>query len=200
MPSKRRAGKAVGKYGAKYGAKVGRRVAPHAARNAWRLSKAEAKLIQKALSSREPRKVRYLKYAFFAAAGIGIGVLLRRSGGSADGHQTWGSGNYQSPGGANRAGAERGYSAPSGGPLIGESHGTGAGSVPEQQEDVEQRLRTALGEDDRTRNAPRINVEVNDGVAELRGSVASTETKLAAEEIAQNTEGVQEVKNLLTVG
>jgi hypothetical protein len=196
MPLKRRAGKAAGKLGAK----AGRRVAPHMGRNAWRLGKAEAKLIQKALSSREPKSTRYLKYAIFTAIGVGIGALLKRS--AANGHQTWGGSDFQSPGDANRSGAERGYSSPSDGPLIGSSGGgaTATTGVPPQSEETEQRVRTALGEDDRTRDTPRINVAVTEGVAELRGSVSSDAVKQAAEEIAKNTEGVREVRNLLSVG
>ena len=46
---------------------------------------------------------------------------------------------------------------------------------------------------------PRVNVEVNDGVAELRGPAPSEDAKLAAGEIAAQTPGVREVRNLLTV-
>ncbi len=198
MPFKQRAGKAAGRIGAK----AGRRVAPHMGRNAWRLGKAEAKLIQKALSSREPRSARYTKYAIFTAIGVGIGMLLKRAAESGNGHQTWGSSDFQSPGDANRSGAQRGYSSPSDGPLIGSGGGGAMATtgVPPQSEEAEQRVRTALGEDDRTKDAPRINVAVTEGIAELRGSVPSDAVKSAAEEIAKNTEGVREVRNLLSVG
>jgi hypothetical protein len=171
-------------------------------RNAWRLGKAEAKLIQKALSSREPRSARYTKYAIFTAIGVGIGMLLKRAAESGNGHQTWGSSDFQSPGDANRSGAQRGYSSPSDGPLIGSGGGGAMATtgVPPQSEEAEQRVRTALGEDDRTKDAPRINVAVTEGIAELRGSVPSDAVKSAAEEIAKNTEGVREVRNLLSVG
>ena len=46
---------------------------------------------------------------------------------------------------------------------------------------------------------PRVNVEVNDGIAELRGVAPSEEAKLAAGEIAQEVDGVREVRNLITV-
>jgi osmotically-inducible protein OsmY len=46
---------------------------------------------------------------------------------------------------------------------------------------------------------PRVNVEVNDGVAELRGAAPSEEARQAAGEIAQESEGVREVRNLITV-
>lgn len=195
MPLKRRAGKAAGRIGAK----AGRRMAPHVGRNAWRLGKAEMKLIQKALSSREPRSSRYVKYAIFTAIGVGVGVLLKRAADSDNGRQTWGGSGFQSPGDANRSGAERGYSSPSDGPLIGDGGGSPLTGVPPQSEEAEQRVRTALGEDDRTKDAPRINVAVTDGVAELRGAVSSDTIKQAAGEIARNTEGVREVRNLLVV-
>src|SRR5829696_575700 len=47
---------------------------------AWKLSKAEAKLVRHALSSKEPRSARYLKYGFFALVGLAIGILISRSG------------------------------------------------------------------------------------------------------------------------
>lgn len=222
MPTKKKAGKTAGKTAGSLGAKAGKKIAPHIGRNAWRLSKAEAKLIQKALQSQEARKTRYLKYAFFAVLGLGVGALLRNAGkgesssftGSTGHHspdagspagernQTWGSGTVAGDAGGGAAGGqtarESGYSSDE--PLIGQSHNAGAGRVPEQQQEVEQRIRTAIGEDARTMNMPRVNVEVTDGVAELRGSAPSDTAKQAAGQIAQNTEGVREVRNLLTVG
>src|ERR687890_2624205 len=68
---------------AKFGAKAGARVAPKAGRTAgkaaWKLGKAEAKLIRRAMSSREPRKTRYLKYGIFALIGLAIGAAIARS-------------------------------------------------------------------------------------------------------------------------
>jgi hypothetical protein len=223
------------KTGAKTGAKVGARVAPAAGRAvgkvALKAGKGEAKLVRRALSSREPRKVRYLKYALFALVGLAIGAAIARSrnGGTSGesssytgttGHhapdagspagqrgETWGSGTptgtaggggYQSPGEDNRTGAERDYSDPSSGPLIGEQHQNVEG-VGEQQEELEQRIRTNIGEDPRTVEMPRVNVEVNDGIAELRGVAPSEDAKLAAGEIAQEVDGVREVRNLITV-
>ncbi len=122
--------------------------------------------------------------------------------------ETWGSGTptgtaggggHQRPEDPNRTGAERDYSDPSSGPLIGEQHRGNVEGVPEQQEEVEQRIRTRIGEDPRTAEMPHLNVEVNDGVAELRGPAPSEEAKQAAGEIAQETEGVREVRNLITV-
>ena len=107
---------------------------------------------------------------------------------------------HQSPGDENSTGAERGYSDPSSGPLIGRQHDAElAAEVPVQQEEVEQRIRTRLGEDARTAGMPSPNVEVNDGVAELRGPAPSEEAKRAAGEIAAETEGVIEVRNLIIV-
>ena len=216
---------------AKGGVKAGARVAPLAGRAAWKLGKAEAKLIRRAMSSQEPKKSRYLKYGFFVLLGLAIGAAIARSKkgetsgesssytgttgphapdpGSPAGQrgQTWGSGTptgtaggggQQGSGGANRTGAEREYSDPSSGPLIGEQHSDVEG-VGEQQEEIAQRIRTHIGEDPRTAEMPRVNVEVNDGIAELRGAAPSEDAKLAAGEIAQQVEGVREVRNLITV-
>ena len=125
--------------------------------------------------------------------------------------ETWGSGTptgtaggggsaaHQRPGDANRTGAERDYSDPSSGPLIGEHHRGSVAGVGEAQEEVEQRIRTRIGEDPRTASMPRVNVEVTDGVAELRGSAPSQEAREAAGEIATDVEGVTEVRNLIVV-
>jgi BON domain len=208
--------------GAKVGARVGARVAPKvgrvAGKTAWRAGKAEAKLVRKALSSREPRGARYLKYGFFALVGLAIGALISRSGNREDSStettagspvgqrgETWGTGTptggaaHQRPEDSNRTGAERSYSDPSSGPLIGEQHRGQVGEVPVQQEEIENHIRTRIGEDSRTMDMPRVNVEVNDGVAELRGVAPSEDMKQAAEEIAASVEGVSEVRNLITV-
>ena len=216
---------------AKGGVKAGARVAPVAGRAAWKLGKAEAKLIRRAMSSQEPKKSRYLKYGFFFLLGLAVGAAIARSKkgetsdesssytgttgphapdpGSPAGQrgQTWGSGTptgtaggggQQGSGDANRTGAERDYSDPSSGPLIGEQHSSVEG-VGEQQEEIEQRIRTNIGEDPRTAEMPRVNVEVNDGIAELRGAAPSEDAKVAAGEIAQQVEGVREVRNLIQV-
>ena len=104
----------------------------------------------------------------------------------------------QRPDDPNRTGAEREYSDPSAGPLIGEHHGSVAG-VGESQPEAEQRIRTLIGEDPRTAAMPRVNVEVIDGVAELRGPAPSQEAREAAAEIAAGVEGVTEVRNLIVV-
>jgi hypothetical protein len=222
--------------GAKVGAKVGARVAPKAGRiagkTAWKLGKGEAKLIRQAMRSREPRSARFVKYGFFALAGLAVGALISRSrsedgsgasftgttgqhapdAGSPAGQrgETWGSGTpagtagggagaHQRPEDANRTGAERGYSDPSTGPLVGEEHRGDIEGVPEQQEEIEQRIRTRIGDDSRTADMPRVNVEVNDGVAELRGVASSEAQALAAGEIAASVEGVREVRNMINV-
>src|SRR5918998_4062740 len=105
----------------------------------------------------------------------------------------------QRPEDPNRTGAGRDYSDPSSGPLIGRTHRGRIGEVPEQQEEVENRIRTRVGEDSRTADLPHLNVEVNDGVADLRGEVHSEDERQAVEEIASSVEGVIEVRNLLTV-
>lgn len=106
---------------------------------------------------------------------------------------------HQRPDDPNRTGAEREYSDPSSGPLVGRRHRGHIGEVPEQQEEIENRIRTRVGEDPRTMDVPHLNVEVNEGVADIRGEVHSEEEKQAVEEIANNIEGVTEVRNLITV-
>ena len=214
------------KAGAKLGARVAPKAGRAAGMIAWKAGKGEAKLIRRAMSAQQSRKSRYIKYAFFALVGLAIGAAIARSrkdggtsGGSSSftgttGHhapdagspagqrgETWGSGTPTDTvggGGPQGTGAERDYSDPSAGPLIGEQHGTVEG-VGEEQDDLEQRIRTNIGEDPRTAQMPRVNVEVNDGIAELRGVVPSEDAKLAAGEIAQAVEGVREVRNLITV-
>ena len=105
----------------------------------------------------------------------------------------------QDPEDPNRTGAEREYSDPSAGPLIGEQHRGSVAGVGESQPEAEQRIRTLIGEDPRTASMPRVNVEVIDGVAELRGPAPSQEAREAAGEIAAGVEGVTEVRNLIVV-
>jgi hypothetical protein len=212
--------------GARVGAKVAPRAGRTAGKLAWKAGKSEAKLIRRAMSAQQSRKSRYFKYAIFTLIGLAIGAAMARSRkdsgtsgesssftgttgqhapepGSPAGQrgETWGSGtptDTAGGGGPQGTGAERDYSDPASGPLIGEQHGTVEG-VGEEQDDLEQRIRTNIGEDPRTAEMPRVNVEVNDGVAELRGVAPSEDAKLAAGEIAQAVEGVREVRNLITV-
>ena len=229
MATKRRGAKA-GAKGTKLGARVGARVAPMAGRvagrGAWRAGKVQAKLAGRALSSQEPKAARYVKYGFFAFAGLALGAALSRFSGRDDtsssftgtaGDQTWGTGTptgtagqtdvgtvpseHQRPEDPNRTGPERGYSDPSAGPLIGRDQPSEPPpEIPVQHEEVENRIRTRIGEDPRTSEMPHVNVEVNDGVAELRGVAPSEEARQAAGEIAASVEGVSEVRNLITVG
>ena len=212
--------------GAKVGAKVAPKAGRAAGKIAWKAGKSEAKLIRRAMSAQQSRKSRYFKYAIFTLIGIAIGAAIARSrkdgatsgesssftgttgqhtpdAGSPAGQrgETWGSGTPTGTaggGGPQGTGAARDYSDPSSGPLIGEQHGPVEG-VGEEQKELEQRIRTNIGEDPRTAEMPRVNVEVNDGIAELRGVAPSEDAKLAAGEIAQAVEGVREVRNLITV-
>ena len=214
--------------GARAGARVGAKVVPRAGRAAgkvaWKAGKGEAKLIRRAMSAQQSRKSRYFKYAIFTLIGLAIGAAIARSrkgdtsgesssftgttgqqspdAGSPAGRpgETWGSGTPTGTAGGQdtSTGAERDYSDPSAGPLIGEQHGPVEG-VGQEQDELEQRIRTNIGEDPRTAEMPRVNVEVTDGVAELRGVAPSEDAKLAAGEIAQAVEGVREVRNLITV-
>ena len=219
MAAKRKGAKA-GAKGTKLGAKLGARVAPKAGRvagrAAWGAGRGQAKLAKRALSSREPRAARYVKYGFFALVGLALGALISRSGSRDDTSssftgttgqqdQTWGtadggaSADHQRPEDPNRTGPERSFSDPSSGPLVGEQHREQVGDVPVQHEELENRIRTRIGEDPRTMDMPHVNVEVNDGVAELRGVAPSEEAQRAAGEIAASVEGVSEVRNLITV-
>lgn len=212
--------------GAKVGAKVAPRAGSTAGKLAWKAGKSEAKLIRRAMSAQQSRKSRYFKYVIFTLVGLAIGAAIARSRkdsgtsgesssftdatgphtpdpGSPAGQrgETWGSGTPTGSaggGGPQGTGADRDYSDPSSGPLIGEHHDTVEGGG-EEQDELEQRIRTNIGEDPRTAEMPRVNVEVNDGVAELRGVAPSEDAKLAAGEIAQAVEGIREVRNLITV-
>src|ERR687890_424456 len=182
---------------AKASAKAGARVAPVAGRTAgkaaWKLGKAEAKLIRRAMSSQEPKKTRYLKYGFFILIGLAIGAAIARSkkGESSDESSSYtGTTGPHAPDPGSPAG-ERGQTWGSGTPT-----GTAGGGGQQSPEGAN---RTHLGEDPRTAEMPRVNVEVNDGIAELRGAAPSEDAKLAAGEIAQQVEGVREVRNLIQV-
>jgi uncharacterized protein YjbI with pentapeptide repeats len=71
--------------------------------------------------------------------------------------------------------------------------------TPVPQVEHEQRILTQIGEDPRTMDMRRVNVEVNDAIVELRGEAPSEEARAAAGEIASRVEGVREVRNLITV-
>jgi hypothetical protein len=212
----RGAGKAalVVKGGAK--SRAARKATGKAARGASRVALKGGKQVA---SPGKSAGSRFLRYGFFAIAGFAVGALVARSSSREDASSSWGSGTpTEAAGGAagtvsdttkpespqrpedpNRTGTGRDYSDPSAGPLIGRSHRGRIGDVPEQQEEVENRIRTSVGEDPRTADVPHLNVEVNDGVADIRGEVHSYEEKGVVEEIAASVEGVTEVRNLLTV-
>jgi|RhiMetdeSRZDD1v2_1073273.scaffolds.fasta_scaffold512852_2 osmotically-inducible protein OsmY len=52
---------------------------------------------------------------------------------------------------------------------------------------------------DSPKNLVKVDVDTNDGVVELKGTVSSAEHKAEAERLALATKGVQAVKNELTV-
>ena len=84
MATKKRKDAKAGAKDAKGAARVGAWAAPKARRiarkTAWKAGKAEVKLVRHALSSKEPRSARFLKYGFFALVGLAIGALISRSG------------------------------------------------------------------------------------------------------------------------
>ncbi len=195
------------------GAAVGAKAAKGAARGAGKLA---LKGGVRAATPRDPATTRYLRYGFFALLGFVVGALIARSGNREDASTFTGTTaaaggaaspvsdptrpeSPQRPEDPNRTGTGREYSDPSAGPLIGRSHRGRIGDIPEQQEEVENRIRTRVGEDPRTADVPHLNVEVNDGVADIRGEVHSYEEKGVVEEIAASVDGVTEVRNLLTV-
>ncbi|WP_273886965.1 BON domain-containing protein [Rubrobacter naiadicus] len=156
-----------------------------------------------------------LRYGLAALVGFAAGVMIFRSrrsrrgpevsfGGiqsreaGTSGAERWGSGVTvgESPA---RTGAGRSYSEPSEGPLVGEERRPRTEVATGRDESIEQRIRTQIGEDPRTATMARVNVEVDEGVAELRGEAPSENARQAAGEIAASTEGVREVRNLITV-
>ncbi len=213
-------GTKTGRQTSKLGTKAAARAGKRAGRMALKGGKAQTKLAKQALSSQELAGSRYLKYGLFAVVGFAVGALVARSGNREDAlyytGDTWGGGgtsgstagtgsdpaapsSFQRPEDQNRTGTGREYSDPSAGPLIGRSHRGQVGDVPVQHEEIENRIRTRVGEDPRTSDVPHLNVEVNDTVVDLRGQVHSEEEKQAIQEIASSTANVTEVRNYLTV-
>ncbi|CAN5559684.1 hypothetical protein BH24ACT22_BH24ACT22_03930 [soil metagenome] len=205
--AKAKAGKEAGKVGAKGLGKAGRGAGKYAARRGQK----EVKIAEKNLSSGSSSGSRLLKFGLLTIAGLAIGALVGRlmSSGDDSGQDGSSTGSDSSPGSstttADRPSAgenvdtdsQRAHSDPSSGPLIGTSHEGDKEGVTEDQPELDQRIRTRIGEDERTRDMPRVNVEVNDGIAELRGEAPSDEAKDAAGEIAAEVEGVKEVRNLI---
>lgn len=186
--AKAKAGKEAGKVGAKSFAKAGRGASKYAAKR----GRKEIKIAEKNLGAQSSGSSRLLKFGLLVIAGLSIGALVGRLMGSQESGQ----------GGSSSTGNDspRGHSDPSSGPLIGTDHDEArVEGVTEDRPEIEQRIRTSIGDDERTRDLPRVNVEVNGGVAELRGEAPSEDAKEAAGEIAAEVEGVQEVRNLIEV-
>ena len=209
------AGRVGGRAGAKSLAKAGRGASKYAAKR----GKREVKIAEKNLNSGGSGGSRLLKFGLLIVAGLSIGALVGRlmanqeseqqessdtgtsgqNGSSSTGSSEETSGGTSSSSSTNEEDLPRGHSDPSSGPLIGTDHEDDIEGVTEDHQEVENRIRTSIGEDERTRAMPRPNIEVNGGVAELRGVVPSDEVKEAAGEIAAETEGVSEVRNLMEV-
>ena len=203
--------KRLGKAGTKGLAKAGRGAGKYAAKR----GRKEVKIAEKNLGSRSSGGSRLLKFGFLAIVGLSIGALVGRlmssqesdQGSSSSDQGSSGQGGSSSTSTAERPSAgenvdndsQRAHSDPSSGPLIGTDHDGDIEGVTEDQPELEQRIRTQIGEDERTKDMSGVNVQVNDGVAELRGAADSDETKEAAGEIAAEVEGVSEVRNLIEV-
>lgn len=206
-------GKTSAKAGAKGLAKAGRGAGKYAAKK----GKREVRVAEKNLSSSGGSGgSRLLKFGLLVIAGLSLGALVGRLMASQEtdqGESSTGSGTSDQNGSSSSTSSSessagsatseedlpRGHSDPSSGPLIGTDHEGDIEGVTEDHQEVENRIRTRIGEDERTRAMPRPNIEVNGGVAELRGVVPSDEVKEAAGEIAAETEGVSEVRNLMEV-
>lgn len=213
------AGTRTGRKALKAGAKTAGKAGIKAGKTGLKAGKVGAK--HKASKAATPSGNQgWMKFGLIAVAGFALGALFGRSksnGASSDytsttGHhapdpdspagqrgQTWGSGSSLSNAGGGAGAAGGSAIGPTSAPLAGEQRRPQADIGTERQQEVEQRLKTQLGEDPRTQNMPRVNVEVNDGIADLRGPAPTEAAKQAAGEIALGTEGVREVRNLMTV-
>lgn len=193
--AKTKAGKEAGKFGGKGLAKAGWGFGRAAARKGQR----EVRVAQKNLGSRRSGGSRLLKFGIFALVVVAASVAVSRLLKSDDAGTSFTDASTGDQGAGGAAARDTAYSDPSSGPLIGEERRGSTEGVSEAQPEVEQRIRTRIGEDERTRDMPRVNVEVIEGVAELRGAAPSEEAKDAAGEIAAQVEGVREVRNLIEV-
>jgi hyperosmotically inducible protein len=63
---------------------------------------------------------------------------------------------------------------------------------------IHTKVKAKLGTE-HAKNLVRVNVDVKDGVVELKGSVPSEADKAEAERLARATDGVKEVRNELVV-
>ncbi len=193
--AKTKAGKEAGKLGGKGLAKARRGFGRTAASKGRR----EVQAAQKNLDSRRSGGSRLLKLGVFALVVVALGVAVSRLLKDEEAGSSFTDAGEGSGVGGDAA-RDSAYSDPGSGPLIGEERRGSTQGVGEDQPEVEQRIRTRIGEDERTRDMPRVNVKVIDGVAELRGPAPSEEAKDAAGEIAAQIEGVREVRNLIEVG
>lgn len=219
MTAKTKAGKEAGRTGVKGTLKAGQGFGRFAVKRGGR----EVRVAQETLRSGRSGGSRVLKFGALALIVAAVSVAVSRLLKSGDAGPAFTDTASQDAPDAESPAGERGetagtgtpvgsaggveevtardsaYSDPSSGPLIGESHRGHMEGVGEAQPEVEQRVRTRIGEDERTRDMPRVNVEVIDGVVELRGPAPSEEAKEAAGEIAAQVEGVREVRNLIEV-
>lgn len=198
--AKAKVGKEAGRFGSKGLAKAGRGAGKYATKR----GRKEVKIAEKNLGRRSSAGSKLLKFGLLVAAGLSIGALVGRL---LNSDESSSSSSITDKIDTDRIdpresnGESSGGSQASEGPLIGTDHDDArVEGVTEDRPEVEQRIRTNLGEDERTRDMPRVNVEVNGGVAELRGTAPSEDAKEAAGEIAAEVEGVQEVRNLIEVG
>ena len=82
--------------------------------------------------------------------------------------------------------------------------GTRLGLIREETElsddVINQRVKTAIGENSRTAQIPRLNIDTYDGIVTIRGHVENEHLKRAAEDVAGSIKGVREVVNKITFG
>lgn len=64
---------------------------------------------------------------------------------------------------------------------------------------IADRVRTALGENEITRNLQRLNVDVADGLVTLRGPIVETELEAQIEAVVRNVKGVRDVRSDLLI-
>jgi len=64
---------------------------------------------------------------------------------------------------------------------------------------VNQRVKTALGEDPKAPDVPRLNIDTYEGIVTLRGVVDTEKQSKQIAEIAEEVTGVNEVKNLIHI-
>lgn len=176
-------------------AKIAPKVAQIAGKTALKGGKAQARLVKEALSSREPRVIRFAKYGLAALAGAVIGVLVSRF--TAKDNVTGQQSTQPSASSDTGAGSTPQPPVASEGQTAGGNDNLEKQGSISHQDDLTQRILIRLGEDPHTKNLQHPNIEVNNGVAEILGPVPalSEEDKQAIEEVVRTTEGVVEVRN-----